>query len=90
MGLATASTSLAVMTLSPVDDQGRNAASLNLGDALGSSIFIGVSGSIFAALRTGGDLPVTFGAVMVAMAVVALLALLASLRIGSVGTEFRR
>ena len=56
MGLATASTSLAVMTLSPVDDQGRNAASLNLGDALGSSIFIGVSGSIFAALRSGGDL----------------------------------
>ncbi len=90
MGLATASTSLAVMTLSPVDDQGRNAASLNLGDALGSSIFIGVSGSIFAALRSGGDLSVTFGAVMVAMTLVALLALLASLRIGSVGTEFRR
>ena len=57
--------------VSPVDDQGRNAASLNLGDALGSSIFIGVSGSIFAALRTGGDLALTFGAVMAAMALVA-------------------
>ncbi len=90
MGLATASTALAVMTLSPVDHQGRNAASLNLGDALGSSVFIGVSGSIFAALQVNGNLSLTFGAVMASMTVVAVLALLASLRIGSVGNELNR
>jgi MFS family permease len=89
MGLATASTSLATMTLSPVDDQGRSAASLNLGDALGSSVFIGISGSIFAALRAGGNLPLTFGAVMAAMTVVGLAALAVSVRIGPVGSELR-
>lgn len=90
MGFATASTSLATMTLSPVADQGRNAASLNLGDALGSSVFIGISGSIFAALRTGGNLSLTFGAVMAAMTLVAVAAVLTSLRIGPIGTELRR
>ncbi len=84
MGLATASTSLAVMTLSSAGDQGRNASSLNLGDALGSSIFIGLSGSIFAALHPGGNLALTFGTVMTVMAVVAVAAAVASLRIGTV------
>ena len=85
MGLATASTSLAVMSLSPLDDQGRNAASLNLGDALGSSVFVGISGSIFAALHGGGNLELTFGTVMFAMVVVGLLAIAASVRVGQVG-----
>ena len=48
----------------------------------------GVSGTIFAALRTTTDLSVTFGAVIGAMAVVALLAALTALRIGPVRNEF--
>lgn len=84
MGLATASTSLAVMLLSRHEEVGRNASSLNLGDALGSGVFVGVSGTIFAALHPGGNTHLTFGLVFAASAVVALLAVLSSLRIGTV------
>jgi Kef-type K+ transport system membrane component KefB len=88
MGLATSSTSLALMTLSRTAEQGRNASSLNLSDALGASLFVGVSGTIFAALRTTTSLSVTFGTVIGAMAVLALLAALAAVRIGPVHNEF--
>jgi MFS family permease len=88
MGLATSSTSLAVMSLSTTSEQGRNASSLNVYDALGSAIFIGVAGAIFAALHPGGNLALTFGFVEGSMAVVALLAVLTSLRIGIVRNEF--
>ena len=85
MGFATASTSLATITLSPVDVQGRNGSSLNLSDALGSSIFVGLAGTIFGALHPTGDLALTFGLVLLAMSVVAVLGMLASLRVGPVG-----
>jgi MFS family permease len=88
MGLATSSTSLAVMTLSAAGDQGRKGSSLNVYDALGSAIFIGVAGTIFAALHPSGNLALTFGLVEASMAVVALLAVLTSLRIGVVRNEF--
>jgi MFS family permease len=88
MGLAMSSTSLAVMTLSAAAEQGRNASSLNLYDALGSAIFIGVAGSIFAALHPTGNLALTFGVVEASMTVVALLAVITSLRIGMVPNEF--
>lgn len=88
MGLAISSTSLAVMTLSAAAEQGRNASSLNLYDALGSAIFIGVAGSIFAALHRTGNLALTFGVVETSMTVVALLAVITSLRIGMVPNEF--
>lgn len=84
MGLATSSTSLVVMTLSAETEVGRNASSLNLGDALGSGIFVGISGSIFAALHPSGNLPVTFATVMIVMAGVAVLSFAASLRVGKV------
>ncbi len=84
MGFATASTSLATITLSAVDAQGRNGSSLNLGDALGSSIFVGLAGTIFGVLHPGGNLALTFGVVLVSMSVVAVLGLLASLRVGHV------
>lgn len=87
MGLATASTSLATMRLSPVTEQGRNGASLALGEALGSSVFVGVSGSIFAALQTNDHPSLAFAPVMAAMGGVAVLALLASLRVGQVPNE---
>lgn len=88
MGLSVSSTSLAVMRLSEEAEQGRNASSLNLFDALGSSVFVGIAGSVFAALHTSGNLPRTFGTLLATMAVVALLAACASLRIGAVRNEF--
>jgi len=88
MGLATSSGSLAVMSLSSAAEQGRNAASLNVYDALGSGVFVGVAGTIFAALHVGGNLALTFGLVELSMVGVALLAVLASLRIGVVPNEF--
>jgi hypothetical protein len=90
MGLATSSTSLAVMSLSGAAEQGRNASSLNVADALGSGIFVGIAGSIFAALRASGDLALTFGIVQLSMAAVGLLAVLTSRRIGTVRNEFSR
>jgi len=88
MGLATASTSLAVMSLSAPAEQGKNASSLNVYDALGSAIFIGLAGTVFAALHPTGNLALTFGLVEASMVVVALLAVLTSLRIGVVQNEF--
>jgi MFS family permease len=88
MGLATSSGSLAVMSLSSAAEQGRNAASLNVYDALGSCVFVGVAGTIFAALHVGGNLALTFGLIELSMAGVALLAVLTSLRIGVVPNEF--
>jgi MFS family permease len=88
MGLATSSGSLAAMSLSSAAEQGRNAASLNVYDALGSGVFVGVAGTIFAALHVGGNLALTFGLVELSMAGVALLAVLTSLRIGVVPNEF--
>lgn len=88
MGLATSSTGLAVMTLSNEAEQGRNASSLNLSDALGAGIFVGISGTIFVALHASGDLRTTYGALLATMSVVALLAAAASLRIGPVRNEF--
>jgi MFS family permease len=88
MGLATSSTSLAVMSLSAAGDQGRNGSSLNVYDALGSAIFIGIAGTIFAALHPTGNLALTFGVVEASMAIVALLAVITSLRIGAVQNEF--
>ncbi len=84
MGFATASTSLATITLSSVDAQGRNGSSLNLGDALGSSVFVGLAGTLFGLLHPGGNLSLTFGTVLLSMSVVAVLAMLASLRVGPV------
>ena len=84
MGLATASTALAVMTLSIDTEVGRNAGSLNLGDALGSGVFVGISGTIFAALHPAGAGQITFGVLFAAMAAVALIAALVSLRTGQV------
>jgi MFS family permease len=85
MGLAMAGTSLATMTLSDTTSQGRNASSLQFGDAFGGGLFVGVGGTVFAALRPTGDLTLSFASILAAMTLVALLAVLASLRVGSVG-----
>jgi MFS family permease len=87
MGLSLASTTLVTMTLSSAAEQGRNASSLSLGEALGGSLFVGLSGSIFAVLHPSGRLEWTFGWVMAAMVGVALCGLLFSLRIGRLRNE---
>ena len=90
MGLAVSSSSLAAMTLSATSEQGRNASSLNVYDALGSGIFVAVAGTVFAALHPSGNLTLTFGLVELSMTLVALLSVLTSLRIGVVRNEFAR
>jgi MFS family permease len=90
MGLSISSSSLAVMTLSDASVQGRNASSLNLFDAFGTGLFVGISGTLFAAFRPSGDLSLTFGVLLAAMVVVGLLAVGSSLRIGAVRNEFAR
>jgi len=77
-----------VMTLSVEAEQGRNASSLNLSDALGAGVFVGISGTLFAYLHGRVDLSVTFGVLVLAMAVVAFGAAAVSLRIGAVRNEF--
>ena len=53
MGLGLTSLSVLVLELSPVADQGANAASLQVSDALGSVLSIGAAGAVFAALTAG-------------------------------------
>ena len=84
MGVGTATSTVATMAFSTDAQQGRNASSLNLGDALGSGLFVGISGSVFTALRGHGALSTTFGSAFLVMAVVALLSVAASTRIGRV------
>lgn len=90
MGLSMASTNLTVMTVSRTQEQGRNASSLNVSDALGSAIAVGVTGTIFAALQPSGDLVLAFGALLAAMVIVSLVALAVSFRVGTVENELAR
>jgi MFS family permease len=87
MGLSIASTSLAVMTVSSVAEQGRNASSLQLGEALGASVFVGLAGSIFHTLQAQQSQSTAFGAVLVAMAAVALVSFGVSFRVGRIDNE---
>ncbi len=52
MGLAMSSTSVLTLRLSVPGEEGRNSAALQIGDALGSVLGIGVAGAIFAARHT--------------------------------------
>ena len=87
MGLAFSSTSVAAMSLSPVSEQGRNSSSLALGEALGGSLLVALSGTIFALLHPSGRLALTFGSVMVSMCLLAGVGALLSLRIGRLRNE---
>ena len=84
MGLSNASTSLAVMQLSPAVALGRNTSSLQVGEALGNSLCAGLAGTLYV-LGSGWPRPgAAFGALMAAMAMTAGLAVSASKRIGPV------
>ncbi|MBF5080555.1 MFS transporter [Quadrisphaera sp. INWT6] len=49
MGLTMSSTSVLTLSLSPADLRGRNSAALQLSDALGAVVGIGIAGALFAA-----------------------------------------
>ena len=55
MGVAMSSTNVLVLSLSPEAEQGFNSSALQLSDALGSVILIGVGGALFAAMHTRGE-----------------------------------
>ena len=84
MGLATASGSLAVMQLSDPSALGRNTSSLQVSESLGNALFVGIAGTVFAALSVDRVPTVVFGAVFAVVSVVALAAVAAALRIGPV------
>jgi MFS family permease len=55
MGLGITSLSVLLLELSPVEDQGANAAAMQVSDAFGSIVLIGAAGAIFAGLHTTGQ-----------------------------------
>ena len=87
MGLATASTSLVVMSLSPARLLGRNSSSLQVGEGLGTSLLGGAAGAVFGALHGRTPAPHTFGAVFAVGLVAAAAAALVSRRVGPVAND---
>lgn len=84
MGLATATGSLTVMQLSDPAALGRNTSSLQVSESLGNALFVGIAGTVFAAL-SGHHLPdIVFTTVFAVTCVVALLGVAAASRIGPV------
>ena len=82
MGLGMSSMSVLTLSLSPPGEEGRNSASLQVGDSLGSLLGIGLAGALFSVLQSrslpGGE---SYAAVWLAMGLTGLLATLASLRV---------
>lgn len=81
MGLAVASISVLMMKLSAAEDTGANSAALQLSDALGNVLLIGLAGVLFSGLGGGSaaaaqDAPAPAGAFAVIFAVMAGVALL--------------
>ncbi|MCU0265008.1 MAG: MFS transporter [Actinomycetia bacterium] len=72
MGLGMASIAVAVLELSPVEDQGANSAALQVCDALFSVVFIGVGGAVYAYAHSRADLQTAgFVVIFAAMALLA-------------------
>lgn len=84
MGLAMASGSLAVMSLSEPAQLGRNSSSLQLAESTGNALTIAAAGAVFAALRTQHQPAFTFSVVFATVSVVALAGVLVARRIGPV------
>lgn len=83
MGMAMSSVNVLMLGLSPEAEQGFNSAALQVADALGSIVFIGVGGALFAALHgaDGGNADV-FLLIYAVMAVVAVLGAALAPRVG--------
>lgn len=87
MGLAVASTSLAVFTLSQTEELGRNTSSLQVADSLGNSLATAAAGTVFVLLHPGGDVHLTYGLLIGVSVLAALLAFAAAGRIGPVQND---
>jgi len=82
MGLAMSSVNVVMLALSPAAEQGFNSAALQVSDALGSILFIGVGGAIFAGLHEGeGGNAGVFLLIYLLMAAIALAGSLAAPRV---------
>ncbi len=83
MGITFSTLSVLLFRLSPRADQGANSAALQISDALGSILTVGLGGVLYAALRRPGDGGdgMEFVVVFAAMLVVQLLAILLARRV---------
>jgi len=84
MGLAVASTSLAVMQLSAPVEIGRNTSSLQMGEALGAGIGAGLAGTMFVLGTSQANPTLGFGGLLTVMAVLGLLSFATAVRVGAV------
>ncbi|WP_169337838.1 MFS transporter [Propionicicella superfundia] len=87
MGLIVPVTTLTTIQLSGDAEQGRNNSSLQVGEALGNSLFSGLAGTIFAAVHASWPVSSTFGAVIGAMAGVGLALVILTMRLGPLANE---
>lgn len=71
MGLAISGTSVLLLELSPTADQGANSAALQMSDALGSVLMLGVGGLLFGVLHDAVGAVGTFAPIYVVMALLA-------------------
>ena len=83
MGSSMASITLVVILRSSQDQQGRNNAALQVGEAMGNSILIGLAGTIYAFLAPV-SLSSAFGWLLAAMAACSVVAVIAAARIGAI------
>ena len=82
MGLAMSSVNVVMLALSSEAEQGFNSAALQVSDALGSIVFIGVGGAIFAGLHErDGDNALVFLLIYLLMAAIALAGAVAAPRV---------
>lgn len=81
MGLALSSTSVTVLDLSPVPEQGFNSAALQVSDALGAIVMVGAGGAVFAAAHGPGSNAGVFLAIYLMMAAVAAVGFLLAPRV---------
>jgi MFS family permease len=82
MGLGMSSMSVLTLRLSPAGEEGRSSSALQVGDALGSLLGIGLAGALFSALHTPAFPDAgAYAVVWLVMALVGLLAALVSLRV---------
>lgn len=87
MGLIIASSSLAVMQLSPPAYLGRNMSSFQVGDGIGNSLVTGLAGALFASLHATATSTGTFGPIYFLGVIASLFLICAAVRTGPVRNE---